>query len=83
MSELYGRVPVTQWANMLFLAFNLGCGAAKTKEQIMVFRFLAGLGGSSPLAVGGGVLGDVFDEHGRGQALSVYSLAPLLGPAIG
>ena len=83
MSELYGRVPITQLANFLYLAFNLGCGAAKTKEQMMAFRFLSGLGGSSPMAVGGGVLSDFFDDHEMGQALSVYSLAPLLGPAIG
>lgn len=35
------------------------------------------------MAIGGGVLGDLFDAHERGQALSVYSLAPVLGPALG
>lgn len=83
LSELYGRVYVLQLANLFYLAFNLGCGFAQTKGQMIAFRFLAGLGGSAPLAIGGGVLGDLFKPEQRGRAISIYSLAPLLGPAVG
>ncbi|KAI0394009.1 major facilitator superfamily domain-containing protein [Xylariaceae sp. FL0594] len=83
LSELYGRVIVLQLVNLIYLFFNLGCGLARTKEQLIAFRFFAGLGGSAPLAIGGGVLGDLFTAEQRGKALSMYSLAPLLGPAIG
>ena len=51
--------------------------------MLIVFRFLAGLGGSAPQSIGGGVIGDLFDAEHRGQAISIYSLAPLLGPVIG
>jgi hypothetical protein len=40
------------------------------------------LGGSAPLSIGGGVLGDCFKPEERGQAIAIYSLAPLLGPVI-
>ncbi|KAI1127720.1 major facilitator superfamily domain-containing protein [Nemania abortiva] len=83
LSELYGRVIVLQLVNLIYLFFNLGCGLARTKGELIAFRFLAGLGGSAPLAIGGGVLGDLFNAEDRGKALSIYSLAPLLGPAIG
>ncbi|KAI1112447.1 major facilitator superfamily domain-containing protein [Nemania sp. NC0429] len=83
LSELYGRVIVLQLVNLIYLFFNLGCGLARTKSQLIAFRFFAGLGGSAPLAIGGGVLGDLFTAEDRGKALSIYSLAPLLGPAIG
>ena len=83
LSELYGRAITLQLSNVFFLCFNLGCGFAKTKEQLIVFRFLAGFGGSAPLAIGGGVLTDLFRPEERGLGMSVYSLAPLLGPAIG
>lgn len=33
--------------------------------------------------IGGGVLGDVWRTEERGQAIALYSLAPLLGPVIG
>jgi Major Facilitator Superfamily len=51
LSEVFGRVVVLQSANMVFLLFNFVCGFAKTKEQMMAFRFLSGLGGSAPQAV--------------------------------
>lgn len=51
LSEIFGRVVVLQCANLVFLVFNTICGFAKTKEQMMAFRFLSGLGGSAPQAV--------------------------------
>jgi multidrug resistance protein len=83
LSEMYGRVIVLQLANAFYLCFNLGCGFAQNKGQMIAFRFLAGLGGSTPLAIGGGVLSDLFRPEERGRAISIYSLAPLLGPAVG
>lgn len=64
-------------------AWNLGCGFAQNKSQLIAFRFLAGLGGSAPLSIGGGVLGDCWRPEERGQAVALYSLAPLLGPVVG
>lgn len=51
LSEVFGRVRVMQGANLIFLLFNTVCGFAKTKEQMMAFRFLSGIGGSAPQAV--------------------------------
>jgi|SRR5712672_2529742 len=65
------------------LVWNTACGFATSKNQLIAFRFLAGLGGSAPLVIGGGVIGDLFDADHRGQAIAIYSLAPLLGPSIG
>ncbi|RXW11237.1 hypothetical protein EST38_g14617 [Candolleomyces aberdarensis] len=53
------------------------------QSQLIAFRFLAGLGGSAPLSIGGGVLGDVWHPEERGRAIAIYSLAPLLGPVLG
>lgn len=83
LSEIFGRVIVLQVANLLYLIFNLACGFAQTSGQLIAFRFLSGLGGSAPLAIGGGVLSDLFTAEQRGKAISIYSLAPLLGPAVG
>ncbi|KAK0510101.1 hypothetical protein JMJ35_007495 [Cladonia borealis] len=83
LSEIYGRVPVLQLANLVYLIFNIACGAARNKGEMIAFRFLSGLGGSAPLALGGGVLSDCWRAEERGKAISIYSLAPLLGPAIG
>lgn len=79
LSEVYGRVRVIQFANLFFLAWNTGCGFAQSPGQLFAFRFLAGLGGSAPLAIGGGILSDTWTADQRGKAISIYSLMPLLG----
>ncbi|KAF9560806.1 MFS general substrate transporter [Agrocybe pediades] len=83
LSEIFGRSRVFQLSNLFFMAWNLGCGFAQNRKQLIGFRFVAGLGGSAPLAVGGGILGDMWAPEERGRAIAIYSLAPLLGPVVG
>lgn len=83
LSEIYGRVPVLQLSNLFYLVFNIACGFAQTRVQLTICRFFAGLGGSAPLAIGGGVLSDCWRAEERGKSVGIYSLAPLLGPAVG
>jgi MFS family permease len=72
LSEIFGRTIVLQAANLFFLAFNLACGFAQTKTQMIIFRFLAGLGGSAPSAIGGGVLGDMWRVEERGRGIAIW-----------
>ena len=72
LSEIYGRVPVLQLSNLIYLVFNTACGAAQNKGEMIAFRFLAGIGGSAPLALGGGVLSDAWSADERGAAISIY-----------
>ncbi|OJI97941.1 hypothetical protein ASPVEDRAFT_185169 [Aspergillus versicolor CBS 583.65] len=83
LSEMYGRVVVLQSANMVYLVFNTVCGFATSKQQMLAFRFLSGLGGSAPQAIGGGVLSDCWRKNERGSATAVYSVMPFIGPAVG
>lgn len=83
LSELYGRAIIIRISNVWFLLFNLGCALARTESQMIAFRFLAGIGGSAPLGAGGGTISDLFEAEQRGKAMSIYSLMPLLGPALG
>lgn len=83
LSEVYGRGRVMQCANLFYLVWNFACGWAYTIPEIMVFRFFAGLGGSAPLTIGGGVMGDLFHAEDRGKAIALFTMGPLLGPAVG
>ncbi|KAL4958021.1 MFS general substrate transporter [Aspergillus filifer] len=82
-SELYGRVRLLQISNVWYFAWNLGCGFATNKAELFAFRFLAGIGGSAPLAVGGGAVSDMWNAEERGKAMGIYTLGPLLGPVVG
>ena len=83
ISEIKGRLPVLLIGNLFFLVWNIACGFAQTKRQLIAFRFLSGVGASTPLAIGGGVIGDLWQPEERGRAVAVYTFGPLLGPAIG
>ncbi|PFH46378.1 hypothetical protein AMATHDRAFT_88360 [Amanita thiersii Skay4041] len=99
LSELYGRQIILQISNIWFLSmpttsyqnsfpdghlvFNTLCGVSKTPTQMLVFRFFAGFGGAAPQSLGGGVVGDLWSPEERALAMSIYSLAPLVGPSTG
>lgn len=83
LSELYGRVWVSQLSNLWFMIFNLLCGFAASTPQLLAFRFLAGLGSSTTLTVGAGVLGDCYHPGNMGSAAALYSVLPIIGPVVG
>ncbi|KAL4894554.1 major facilitator superfamily domain-containing protein [Aspergillus ambiguus] len=83
LSEVFGRSLVLQSMNLFYILFNTLCGAAQSPTQLIVFRFLAGLGGAGPFAIGSGINADLFKPHERGKAIALFTLAPLLGIVIG
>ncbi|CAE6453674.1 unnamed protein product, partial [Rhizoctonia solani] len=80
---LYGRSWPLHISNIFFLVFNLACAWAPNTASLIIFRFLAGIGGSAPLTIGAGSIADLFHERERAVAMSLFSLGPLLGPIIG
>ncbi|KAH8659113.1 major facilitator superfamily transporter multidrug resistance [Tricladium varicosporioides] len=83
LSEIYGRRFVLTGANAFFAVWQIGCALAPNLSALIVFRFLAGIGGSGCLTIGGGVIADIFHPDRRGLATSLYSLGPLFGPVVG
>ncbi|KAL5527636.1 hypothetical protein ACEPAG_6437 [Sanghuangporus baumii] len=83
LTEVVGRRWVLHISNIVFLIFNLICAFAPDVGSLIGFRFLAGLGGSAPIAIGAGVIGDLFSERDRATAMAIFTLGPLLGPSIG
>lgn len=83
LAEMYGRRWVLQLCSLEFLVFNTACGFAKTGTQLVVLRFLAGLGGSAPSVIGAGILGDLWRPEERGLSISLYTLITLLSPTLG
>ncbi|KAJ5716505.1 MFS general substrate transporter [Penicillium malachiteum] len=83
LSEIYGRMRIVQTWNLMYIAFNAACGAARTKESIIILRFMAGLCGSATLGIGGGTLSNLFRAQDRGKAVAIYSWSPILAPLVG
>jgi len=83
LSELYGRQILFFITYAVLTIFNAAGAGAPTIQSFLVFRFLAGSFGSSPLTNAGGVIADMFPAKERGLAMSVFAAAPFLGPTIG
>ncbi|KAJ8129391.1 hypothetical protein O1611_g4243 [Lasiodiplodia mahajangana] len=83
LSEIYGRVRLLQIGHGLFLITNFLSIFARTGPQLLLLRFIAGGVGSGPLSIAAGILGDLWPPEERGLSIALYTLGPLLGPAVG
>ncbi|KAI2601820.1 MFS general substrate transporter [Hypoxylon sp. NC1633] len=83
ISELYGRRCI-YWTNLpMLIIFNAIAAASNNFVVLVIFRFLAGVGGSGVLAVAAGSLSDIWDTRDAGRVGVPYILAPFLGPSLG
>ena len=73
LSEMYGRVPLYNASNILFVIFTIACAVSSDLNMLIVFRFFAGAVGSTPITIGGGTFGDMFAPEERGSAIAIYS----------
>ncbi|KAF2229192.1 MFS general substrate transporter [Viridothelium virens] len=83
LSELYGRqilYIVTLGPMVAFIGAAAGC---KNIASLLVFRFLGGMFGASPLTNAGGVIADLFHPSKLGLASSIFATAPFMGPVLG
>lgn len=82
LSEIYGRYPVFNLCNALFIIGSTAAALAPSTPVLIFARFVTGF------AVAGNVLnpaiiGDIFPAEEQGAGMSLVMLAPLLGGAIG
>ncbi|KAE8443488.1 hypothetical protein EG329_001799 [Mollisiaceae sp. DMI_Dod_QoI] len=83
LSETYGRRVLFYTTFACLTAVTAGCAGSNSMATLLVLRFLGGTFAASPLTNAGGVIADVFPPHQRGLGMTVFSVAPFLGPALG
>lgn len=83
LSESYGRRPVFIGSFFVYTCFQVGCALSKNTASILVFRFLGGTFAAAPLTNSGALLADIWDGDNRGRAMSLFALAPFVGPSVG
>jgi len=82
-SEIYGRYIIYNITNVSFVLCTIACARAPNLNFLIAFRFLSGIFGSAPLTIGGGTITDVIPPEGRGTAMALFAVGPLMGPIIG
>lgn len=83
LSEIYGRYYILTGSNVFFCAWHIGCALAPSLESLIAFRFLAGVGGSAVMTLGGGNISDIFHREERGLGLAIWSVGLVIGPSLG
>lgn len=82
LSEIFGRYPLMNAANLLFIAASILAALSESASLFIAARALTGLAVASNV-LNPAIIGDMFVSEERGSAMSLIMLAPLLGGAIG
>ena len=83
LSELYGRVPVYNIINVMFIVFTILCAVSTNIGMLIAMRFFAGAFGVAVITCGSGTIADIMPRKRRRLAMSIWSMGPLLGPVVG
>ncbi|KAI1622703.1 MFS transporter [Exophiala viscosa] len=82
LSEVYGRYPVMNAANILFISATVLAALCQSTPLFIAARALTGLAVASNV-LSPAIVGDMFISEQRGTAMSYIMLAPLVGGAVG
>ncbi len=87
LTEHLGRRRVLVIGTAFASVGSLLCGLAGSNQQLLVFRFVAGIGSAAVLVVGPIIVADVSSSENRARMMGVYStffqFAVGIGPVIG
>ncbi|MGE6753305.1 MDR family MFS transporter [Rossellomorea sp. NPDC071047] len=87
LSDLFGRKPIISIGIMIFLVGSALCGFAQTMEQLILFRFIQGLGAGAVLPMATTIVGDIYSKEERakiqGYLSSVWGISAISGPLVG
>ena len=87
LSDLFGRKSVFLFGIIIFLIGSLLCGFAETLPQLIIYRFIQGLGAGAIAPVSMTIIGDIYDKEERHifkDICRVYGgFQRCMGPALG
>jgi multidrug resistance protein len=83
ISAQYGRRKPFIIGLFLYSVLQGLCAAVNNFGALLFLRFLAGVAGSPPFTNAGATIGDLFPPDQRGIPMSLFSLSPFAGPALG
>jgi DHA1 family bicyclomycin/chloramphenicol resistance-like MFS transporter len=82
LADRFGRKPVLTGGTVLFVLACVGCSRSTSVEQLLVYRFLQGVGACVGPTLGRTVARDLFGPVRAARALSLIAMLMALAPAI-
>ena len=75
LSELYGRSSILLISTIGFAIFLIPQALATNIQTLIITRFFYGCFGSTGVALGGGILAEVWSDEERGLSMALFSLS--------
>ncbi len=83
LGGVFGRRNYYVFSILLFTAASFFCGNSHSLIELVIFRFLQGLGGGALLSTSQSILFDTFSVEERPFAAAIFGLGVVIGPTIG
>ncbi|GAA4784568.1 MDR family MFS transporter [Olivibacter ginsenosidimutans] len=82
-SQQFGRRNYFAASIILFTVCSFLCGNATSLWELVLFRFLQGVGGGALLVTSQTIITEVYPIEKRGMAQAIYGLGVIVGPTLG
>ena len=83
LSQQFGRRNYFAASIILFTVCSFLCGNATGIWELVLFRFLQGIGGGALLVTSQTIITESYPVENRGMAQAIYGLGVIIGPTLG
>jgi DHA2 family multidrug resistance protein len=83
LSQQFGRRNYFAASIMLFTVCSFLCGNAHSLWELVIFRFLQGMGGGALLVTSQTIITESYPPEKRAMAQAIYVLGVIVGPTLG
>lgn len=83
LASKFGRRNYFAFSIILFTTASFLCGNADNIWELVVFRFIQGIGGGALLSTSQSILFETFKQEERGMATAIFGVGVVLGPTFG
>lgn len=83
LAEYFGRKNYYIVSMIIFTLASYMCGQSSSLIEIILWRFIQGIGGGALLSTSQSILFDAFEPKDRGKAAGLFGMGIVLGPTLG
>jgi DHA2 family multidrug resistance protein len=83
LARRFGRRQYYAASIAIFTIASLGCGLSSSLEELVVWRFIQGIGGGGLISTSQAILRETFPLNEQGKAAGIFAMGVIVGPTAG